>query len=448
MATLSSPGVGSGIDVRGIIDKLMSLERQPLVKLGTRVVELKAQVSAYGALKSAVSSFRDAIDKIADVEKFKVFKATSSDESVATVTAGGGAARGVYNMEVLRIAENHRLAAATAYANTDTVIGSPGEMMSISVGAAAFEIEIGGKSLAAIRDAINGAASNTGVTASILKDDEGYRLSLSANDTGSARALSVSYTAADPFALMTLNADRDGSGAFTPADLDAAIALEGQFAITSSSNTLNETVQGVAIALKKPGTLRIGVERDTASVDQSAQSFVKAYNDLIGTMAKMHGDALKSDGAALGAIESQLRNILSQESVVDGPYRNAFELGFSTQKSGQLTLDSRIFRSAMDKDYDGLANFFADGVQGLASRLRAFADSLLETGALLDGRTQGLNTQIRQEEAKKAALEQRLTLVEARYTATYTALDGVIARMTATNNLLTQQLAGLRNLNE
>lgn len=448
MATLSSPGLGSGIDVRGIIEKLMTVEKQPLVKISTRVVELKAQVSAYGSLKSSVSGFRDAIDKLADLEKFKVFKATSSDEGVATVSASSTAARGVYNLEVLRVAENHRLAAGTTYASTDTVIGNAGEMMNISVGGAAFEIEVGGKSLADIRDAINAATDNTGVTASLLKDDQGYRLSLSANDTGSAKALSVSYTAADPFALNTLNTDRDASGGFTAADLDASVKLEGQFTITSSSNTLSETLQGVSVTLKKAGTVQVNVERDTSTVDQSAQAFVKAYNDLIATMSKMRSQTLKSDGAALSSIEGQLRSVLSQESKVEGVFNNAFELGLSTQKNGQLSLDSKIFKSAMEKDYDGLANFFADGTQGLAKRLRNLSDSFLETGALLDGRTQGLNNQINQEEAKKAALEQRLTVVEARLTATYNSLDSVVANLTATNNLLTQQLAGLRNLNE
>lgn len=447
MATLSSPGLGSGIDVRGIIEKLMTVEKQPLMKISTRVVELKTQVSAYGSLKSSMSSFRDAIDKLADLEKFKVFKATSSDEAVAAVTASSTAARGVYNIEVLRVAENHRLAAGTTYASTDAVIGEAGEMMSISVGGAAFDVEVGGKSLAGIRDAINASTSNTGVTASLLKDDEGYRLSLSSNDTGSAKALSVSYSAADPFALTTLNADRDASGDFTTADLDASVKLEGQFTITSSSNTLSETVQGVSISLKKAGTVQIGVERDTSTVDQSAQAFVKAYNDLVSTMSKMRSQTLKSDGAALGSIESQLRNVLSQESAVEGVFSNAFEIGLSTQKSGQLALDSKIFQSALKKDYDGLANFFADGTQGLAKRLRNLADSFLETGALLDGRTQGLNNQIAIEERKKAALEQRLTVVESRLTATYNSLDGVVSRMTATNNLLMQQLNGLVNLN-
>lgn len=449
MATLSSPGIGSGIDVRAIIEKLMTVEQQPLVKLNTRVVELKAQLSAYGSLKSSVSTFRDALDKLADLEKFKVFKATASDEAVAGVSASSTAARGVYNIEVLRIAENHRLAAGTAYNDTETtVIGTAGEVVEIAVGGAKFNVEFGGKTLAGIRDAINSAATNTGVTASILKDNAGYRLSLSANETGSAKALSLNFgLAADPLAMTVLNTDRDGSGGFTTADLDASVRLEGQFNITSSSNTLTETVQGVSIQLKKAGTTSITVDRDTSSVEASVQAMAKAYSDLVATMGKMRSQVLKSDSAGISSIESQMRSVLSQESQVDGPFSNAFEIGLSTQKNGSLALDAKILKSAMEKDYDGLARLFADPEQGLAKRMRTLADSFLETGAMLDGRQEGINNQIRQEETRKASIEQRLKIVEARLTATYNSLDGVVTRMTGTGNLLIQQLSGLTNLN-
>ena len=199
---LTSQGVGSGLDIKGIIDKLMSVERQPLVKLDTRTVELKAQVSAYGSLKSAVSTFRDAVDKLADIEKFKVYAATSSDKDVLDATASSSAARGVYNIQVNRIAENHRMASATTYADTGTTaIGTAGETMTLGVGGSQFVVAIGGKTMSQIRDSINAAADNSGVTASIIKDNAGFRLSLSSNTTGSAKALSASYSAADPFAL-------------------------------------------------------------------------------------------------------------------------------------------------------------------------------------------------------------------------------------------------------
>ncbi len=448
MPLLSSPGIGSGIDVRGIIQKLMSVEQQPLLKISTRVVELKTQLSAYGSLKSSVSGFRDAIDKLADPSKFKAFKATSSDDKIATASASSAAAKGVYNFQVLRVAENHRMAAGTTYSNTDAaVLGTAGEMMTISVGSAAFNVEFGGKTLGAIRDEINAAATNTGVTASILKDDVGYRLSLSSNGTGSDKAIGVTYAGADPFALQTLNADRDTSGSFTIADLNAAVRLEGQFDITSSSNTLTDTIQGVSINLQAAGTTTLTVDRDTASVETSVQAFVKAYSDLVSNLNKLRGQALKSDSSGLGSIENQMRNVLSQQVDLEGSFNNAFEIGISTQKSGALTLDSKLLSSAITSNFDGLAKLFADPDQGLAKRLSSLATSFLDTGGMLDGRTQGINNQISSEQSKKALLEERLKIIEVRLTKQYNSLDAVVARLTGSANLLTQQLNGLTNLN-
>lgn len=449
MTTLSSPGIGSGIDVRGIIGKLMSVEQQPLLKINTRVVELKTQLSAYGALKSSVSGFRDAIDKLADPTRFKAFEATSSDEKVATASASSSAAKGVYTLNVLRIAENHRMAAGTTYANTDTaVLGTAGDRMTIAVGSAAFNVDFGGKTLGAIRDEINSAATNTGVTASILKDNVGYRLSLSSNGTGGDKAIGVTYTGPDPFALQTLNADRDTSGGFTIADLNASVQLEGQFNITSSSNTLSETIQGVSITLQAAGTTTVKIDRDTASVEASVQSFVKAYSDLIGNLSKMRGQALKSDSSGLASIESQMRNVLSQQVDVEGSFNNAFEIGISTQKNGTLTLDSKVLNNAITANFDGLAKLFADPNQGLAKRLSSLATSFLDTGGMLDGRSQGLSNQISTEESKKALLEERLKIIEVRLTKQYNSLDLIVSRMQGSANLLTQQLSGLSNLNQ
>jgi len=121
---LSSPGIGSGIDVQGIVQKLVSIERQPLAKVDARVGELKTQISAYGTLKSAVSTFRDAVGALAEPAKFKVNAAQSSDTKVLTASAGSEAARGTYQLEVKRLAEAHRLATEQAQASaTEAAVG-------------------------------------------------------------------------------------------------------------------------------------------------------------------------------------------------------------------------------------------------------------------------------------------------------------------------------------
>lgn len=441
---LSSPGVGSGIDVRGIIDRLMSVERQPLIALATHNVELKAQVSAYGSLKGAVSTFRDAVAKLGDLAKFKIYAATSSDKEIVTSTASSSAARGVYTLVVNRIAENHRLASSQTFVDAGTTtIGTAGDTMTISVGGSAFVVESGGKTLNDLRDAINSAGTNSGVTASVIKDDLGFRLSMSANGTGSTKAITVSYSASDPFTLTTLNVDRDSSGGFTNADLDASVKLEGQFDITSSSNSLTEAIQGVTLTLKKAGTVTINVDRDTGAVERSVQDFVKSYSDLVGTMGKMRGQVLKSDSPVLLNLESQMRTILNSTSRADSSFANAFEIGVATQKSGTLDLNAKTLTTALAGDFEGVANLFADPAHGLAVQLKTLAESFLATGGPLDGRSQGIDSQLRQNDARKTRLEERIRQIELRYTQRFNSLDSLVARLTQTSNLVTQQLAGL-----
>ena len=443
---LTSQGVGSGLDIKGIIDKLMSVERQPLVKLDTRTVELKAQVSAYGSLKSAVSTFRDAVDKLADIEKFKVYAATSSDKDVLDATATSSAARGVYNIQVNRIAENHRMASATTYADTGTTaIGTAGEIMTLGVGGSQFVVAIGGTTLSQIRDSINAAADNSGVTASIIKDNAGFRLSLSSNTTGSAKALSASYSAADPFALATLNTAKNISGIFISADLDASIRLEGKFDITSSSNSLADTIQGVTLNLKKAGTITLNVARDSAAVDSSVRNFAAAYSTLVSTMGKMRNQVLKSDTSTLLNIEAHLRSVLTSPSRASTKFSNAFEIGFSTLKSGNLELNSTVLTNALQSDFDGVANLFADKNFGLAKQLRTLADGFLATGGALDGRSAGLDSELRFNASKKSSLIERINQIELRYTKQFNALDSVVAQLNQTSALVTQQLNLLNN---
>lgn len=441
---LSSPGIGSGIDVRGIIEKLMSVEKQPLIALETRNVELKAQVSAYGSLKGAVSTFRDAVAKLSDLAKFKVYTANSSDKDVVAATASSNAARGVYSLQVNRIAENHRMASSQTFADADvTVIGTVGDTMTITSGGKSFVLEAGGKTLNQIRDAINADGANSGVTASVMKDDVGYRLSLSANGTGSASALTLAYSGADPFTLNTLNADRDGTVGFTPADLDASATLEGRFNISSSSNSLTEAIQGVTLTLKKAGAITIGVERDTGAVERSVQEFVKGYSDLVGTMGKMRGQVLKSDSPVLLNLETQMRAVLNSASRTDSSFANAFEIGISTQKSGTLDLNTKTLTGALDADFDGVASLFADKTHGLAVQLQDLADSFLATGGPLDGRSQGLDSELRQNADRKSRLEERLRQVELRYTQRFNSLDSLVSRLSQTSSMLTQQLSGI-----
>ena len=438
---LSTPGVGSGLDISGIIDQLMTLERRPLVQLGTEQIELEARLSGFGKLKSTVSVLRSAMTDLSDADKFKYSKVTSSDDEVLTATAEAGTAKGSFLIDVDRIAENHRLAASTLFADTDTTtIGTAGDTMTIGVGSDSFEIDYGDKTLGELRDAINAASDNTGVTASILQDDNGYHLTLSANDTGSDNFVSLAYSGADPFAFTDLNQDRDTSGSFTSADLDAVITLEGTFTVTRSSNTFSDVIDGVSLNLSGAGQSTIEIDRDNAKIQGSVSQFVGVYNEVIAIMDELKSGVLAEDRSALLSLESQFRGILNTEAGDSEAFDFLFELGVSTQLDGTLALDTTVFSSALDNDPEGIADMFANADNGLAARFAAFADTLIGAGGLLDSRESTLNRQIRDTESARTNLQFRLTQKEAALVDQFSTLDALIATMNTTSSFLSTQL--------
>ena len=92
---ITAAGVGSGLDIETIVSQLMTLERQPLVALQRRESDTRAQISAYGSLKSAISSFQDAMKGLSSLDAFSIFQSESSDEDVMTATASSEAAAGI-----------------------------------------------------------------------------------------------------------------------------------------------------------------------------------------------------------------------------------------------------------------------------------------------------------------------------------------------------------------
>lgn len=444
MATVTSLGAGSGLDLNSLLNGLMAVERQPLTALQGRMTSVNSQVSAIGKLKSALSTFQDAMAKLAKESSFKVHSATSSDEDVLTASASSSAARGNYSVTVSRIAEYHRMAAGTTYADTGVAtIGTAGDTMTIAIGGDDFTVDIGGKTLAEIREAINDASDNTGVTASIIHDDAGYRLLLAADETGSESFITTSFSGSDPFTLGSLNTDRNGSGSFTAADLDAVLQLEGQFQITSSSNTVTDPIQGVSLELKAAGTATIKVERDEDAIESSVKSFAEAASTLFSTLDSLAAKDLKGYGSLLRGIEGQVRGMLGTSANVGGSYSFVSEIGLQTQRDGSITLDSGILADALQLDFAGVAALFTDSTNGIAVRLDSIMDEYLQSGGILESQTDNLNNQLSGMKDRESRLEARLDLIQNRYIKQFSALDSLVSSLQTTSAFLTQHLASI-----
>ena len=121
MTTISSAGVGSGLNIESIVTALMSVEKQPLNNLEKRQNTYESKISALGTLKGALSSLQTAAKALTPAgaqsatAAFSGFKATLADSTIATATTTSAAVAGTYSVDVGALATNQRLALGKTY---------------------------------------------------------------------------------------------------------------------------------------------------------------------------------------------------------------------------------------------------------------------------------------------------------------------------------------------
>jgi flagellar hook-associated protein 2 len=390
---ISSIGVGSGLDVNGIIAQLMTLERRPLIALGQKEAGLQSRLSAYGLLKGAVSSFQSAMREFSSLSRFQGIRANSADGTIYTASASSIALPGTYAVEVKQLAQAQKLASKSFQNTTDTVgTGSltiqfgtwSGGVFTANAAKAAQTVTIGAAqgSLGGIRDAIN--AAKAGVTATIVNDGSGYKLVLSSNDTGAANGLKITVSDGsdasntDNAGLSQLAYDPAGSAgngknlAETVAAQNALLKVDGIDNISKASNTVSDVIQGVTLNLLKPGapgvSTTLTVSRDTASVKSAVEGFVKAHNDLNKVVRDLtaynaetrQGAVLQGDSSTR-TIANQIRQVLASSLTgLTGSHTALWQIGVSLQTDGALALDGARLQAALDNSFGEIAGLFAN----------------------------------------------------------------------------------------
>lgn len=191
---ISVGGLASGLDVDGIINQLLTLERRSIVGLQRKMAEAEARRAAYNDLDGRLASLRSATRALDDANLYRQRSTTSSDDSVVTVSAGADAPDGNHTVEVLRIATTHRVAAQGFVDESATAVAAADGQFKFKVGGGAVEtIEVGAATtLRDLADAIN--ASDAGVQASIVRDGSPtnpYRLVLTSETEGAGGTITI-----------------------------------------------------------------------------------------------------------------------------------------------------------------------------------------------------------------------------------------------------------------
>ncbi len=462
MPTLTSGGIGSGIDVAGLVNSLINAERAPTEgRLAVKEAGLQARLSGFGLIKGALDKLQSAVTTLGASDLLSTNKASSGDDKLFTASADGTAVAGAYSVEITTLAAAQKLASG-AFAASTTVVGTGSLTLALAGKTATLTIDDSNKSLAGIRDAINAARTEDGtplgITATLVTSTGGVEpagtyLVLTSSTTGASNTISVTQAGGDG-GLAALQYETGGlANGLTEkqAAADSVVKVDG-FTYTSASNTVSGVLAGVTLNLKATTTapVTLTVTSDVSGVQPKLQAVVDAYNALVDVLKQQGGynSAVKSGGPLLG--DSVLRNVSGQlrlaltgrAEIETGAPALARDIGIGIDASGKLKLDAATLKTQLAQDRTAVEGVLG-GDTGLIKRLSNVLEGYLGSTGVLKARTDSIGRQLVDITDQRGALSLRLEALEKRYLAQFNALDGLLSKIQATGSFLSQQLANL-----
>lgn len=461
MATISSPGIGSGLDVQNIVSQLVAIEKAPLKQLETQATSFKTKLSVYGTIKSQVSALGDAAAKLSTSAGWNAVTSTSSNPSAVSVTAAAGAAATGLTLEVQQLARAQSTASTAV--PTDSAMG--GGTMTISLGTwsgGAFTagtgtpvnitINPGQDTLTAIAARINEAGA--GVSATVLRDASGERLLMRSSTTGEANGFRIEVAESGGAGLSRLAYDGSGAGMTQTQAAQNALATINGVAVVSATNRMTDTLPGLTVQLSQVTTapVEIDVSIDPEGARKNIQTFIDAYNALTKTLAdatrydptSKSAGALQGDGTAVG-LQNALRSMM-RSVTASSPFERLADVGIEAKSGGELSLNATKFDAALTTNYEGLRQLFTVAnanptSQGFGLKIRTFAQGLIDSDGVVSARSEAIQNALTRNGKEQDKVNDRAARAEVRLLAQYNAMDANVGRLSGLNAFVTQQIA-------
>ncbi|EMJ9776944.1 flagellar filament capping protein FliD [Morganella morganii] len=489
MASITSLGIGSGLDTANMLEQLKYNEQKRLLPYTNMQNSYESKISAWGQISSSL----DALNKSIKPLQGDAFHAVNvSSNKAFTATATSGAIADSHSVTVSQLATSHKVKTQPLgpNQNADTPLGEQGQGSRTVVieqkngSEMRVELKDDETSLNQIAKAIN--KEDGDVHASVQNTDQGPQLVLTSKTTGTDGEMSVRVEG-DQKLDDVLNfgdpAKENGMKSVAAAQ-DAQLIVDGS-SYTRSSNTIDDILTGVTLELKEvsekdpsdPTKLKaetLSLTPDMSQYKTSIQNFVTEYNALINqttasskyvpsdSSGLTNNDVQKpssENGALMG--DSMLRGLVNEtRTAVNGvygengaEYRSLADIGITIDpKTGLMTLSEDKLDAAIANDPDAVANIFMDknGNEGLASTLGGIitkynGDPDKKIDGSIKAATDSLNKQVEQ---VKEQIERTQKLIDAqveRYRIQFQTLDTTMASLNSTSNQLGALISTLNN---
>jgi flagellar hook-associated protein 2 len=482
MATITSLGIGSGIDINSMVTQLVAVESRPIAQLKSRENQLNAQVSALGKLQSLLSGLRDAAGTLTGTSLWTRSTASSNNDAAVSPVGGGNAAPGSYSVSVSRLASPQTLVSGTTFSSPTALVGAGTITIELGSwtppvppavfpsgftprpGATALTIAVDpAETLQSLRDRIN--ALGGGVSASIVTDTNGSRLSLRSSTSGADNGFRVTVSDADSnntdasgLSRLAFDPDAGATGMGYAQGAQNAAAVVNGIAVQSPSNELSGVIEGLTLQLRQvtTGTVDVAVASDRTAVRDAVQKFADNYNALareIATQTRYDatskvGGPLQGD-SAVGTLLTRLRSVINTPSSATPDLQRLSDIGLQLQRDGTLSVNASKLDGALG-DLTKLRKAFANldtgtpANDGFMRRVTSLATDLLGTDGALTTRTEGLRVQVTRLQQQQARYEDRVERYRERLVKQFSAMDSNLSRLNALQSYVTQQITAIQ----
>ena len=400
-------------DVYAKVERQMQSQNTGVVKLNASLARDQAKFSGLGQLQSALAKFQTMAKNMAGSGLST--SATSSTKDVVSATTTDKAASGSYEMNIKQLAQGQTLLSAAQKSSSTAIgTGAPAQIK-IEVGTAdgkqftpgsgkviTLTIDSSNNSL----DGIAAALKQAGVDASVVKGADGYTLSLNGK-TGADSSMRVSVTGDAAISNLLTYSPASGKGLQQAAAAqDALLSVDGK-EIKSATNTLTTAVAGATVELKTTGTTNLVIAKDSSQIASNVAGFVAAYNELNSKLQSLQDGDLKYD-TALGQVRSQLGQVLRTAST-GVPSSILASAGVTLGKSGELVLDEKKLKAAIEADPDAVSKLFTNDGKGVADQFSSKIGTLTGETSIIRKEVQSVGKDITTLNNKKAVLAKALT---------------------------------------
>lgn len=441
------------IDTASLLDSEMKFAEIPLKHLEKKSSIYEAQLNSYRTINELINTLSSASLNLNAACLAKQYTVNSSNTAIITpMSSATNVALGEYTLQVQQLAQSQIITGTGFASNTSSL--DLASSLEISVNGVTSSITINSSdSLDTIKESINSAPDNPGVTASIIavNDNSGnpeYRLILSANHSGLSNQITLSgnTTAVDFLGLTNT----------THQAQDALFTVNG-YPVQRSSNTVDDVLSGVVFTLNAVSDvdIRLSINENKQSnyeaITNAVNDFVTAYNAVI---KELNQDKMTSylKESTYGYIKNDF-NALINQSFVTGTIQRLYDLGMSASSgttlfndqhveylsTGAIELDSSKLKQVLINDYASVVNFFTKTNTGFLAKTEEMITTLNDSNGVINKREQAISQLDTKNKTMIDEKKDKLDELRGKLTKKYAELDSKISQLQSISDYIKMQ---------